>query len=150
MTRAQTLEAPRSGSPAVPPAKGFNVAYGIIVVMCIIYISYHLTTDLAVVRGSTAFPFIVLRIALTIALAFEFVNGFHDTANAMATVIYTHSLPANFAVIWSGSFNFLGVLLSSGAVAYGIISLLPLDLILHVGSGAGFAMVFALRIAAIL
>ncbi|MGD0960329.1 MAG: inorganic phosphate transporter, partial [Methylomonas sp.] len=64
--------------------------------------------------------------------------------------IYTHSLPANFAVLWSGCFNFLGVLTSSGAVAFGIISLLPVELILQVGSGAGFAMVFALLIAAIL
>ena len=88
--------------------------------------------------------------ALLIALGFEFVNGFHDTANAVATVIYTHSLPAEFAVVWSGFFNFLGVLLSSGAVAFGIISLLPVELILQVGSSAGFAMVFALLIAAII
>ena len=88
--------------------------------------------------------------ALLIALGFEFVNGFHDTANAVATVIYTHSLPAEIAVVWSGAFNFLGVLLSSGAVAFGIISLLPVELILQVGSSAGFAMVFALLIAAII
>ena len=88
--------------------------------------------------------------ALLIALGFEFVNGFHDTANAVATVIYTHSLPAEFAVVWSGFFNFLGVALSSGAVAFGIISLLPVELILQVGSSAGFAMVFALLIAAII
>jgi PiT family inorganic phosphate transporter len=78
------------------------------------------------------------------------VNGFHDTANAVATVIYTRSLPANFAVVWSGMFNLIGVLTSSGAVAFGIISLLPVELILQVGSSAGFAMVFALLIAAIL
>src|SRR5262249_56768729 len=95
-------------------------------------------------------PFRLLGVALLIALGFEFVNGFHDTANAVATVIYTHSLPPNFAVVWSGMFNFLGVLLSSGAVAFGIISLLPVELILQVGSQAGFAMVFALLIAAIL
>ena len=89
-------------------------------------------------------------VALLIALGFEFVNGFHDTANAVATVIYTHSLPAEFAVVWSGFFNFLGVLLSSGAVAFGIVSLLPVELILQVGSSAGFAMVFALLIAAII
>jgi PiT family inorganic phosphate transporter len=91
-----------------------------------------------------------LGVALLIALGFEFVNGFHDTANAVATVIYTHSLPAQFAVVWSGFFNFLGVLLSSGAVAYGIISLLPVELILQVGSQSGFAMVFALLFAAII
>jgi PiT family inorganic phosphate transporter len=95
-------------------------------------------------------PFILLGVALLIALGFEFVNGFHDTANAVATVIYTHSLPPNFAVVWSGFFNFLGVLLSSGAVAFGIIALLPVELILQVGSSAGFAMIFALLIAAIL
>jgi PiT family inorganic phosphate transporter len=94
--------------------------------------------------------FVLLIVALLIALGFEFVNGFHDTANAVATVIYTHSLPPSLAVVWSGSFNFLGVLLSSGAVAFGIISLLPVELILQVGSSAGFAMVFALLIAAIL
>ncbi|MBW8890752.1 MAG: inorganic phosphate transporter, partial [Burkholderiales bacterium] len=100
--------------------------------------------------GSTAWlPYLLLGVALLIALGFEFVNGFHDTANAVATVIYTHSLPPNVAVMWSGCFNFLGVLVSSGAVAFGIISLLPVELILQVGSGAGFAMVFALLIAAI-
>ena len=100
-------------------------------------------------EATTYLPFLLLGIALLIALGFEFVNGFHDTANAVATVIYTHSLPPNFAVVWSGVFNFLGVLVSSGAVAFGIISLLPVELILQVGSGAGFAMVFALLIAAI-
>src|SRR5215831_17683221 len=91
-------------------------------------------------------PFPLLGVALVI----EFVNGFHDTANAVATVIYTHSLQPHIAVVWSGLFNFLGVLVSSGAVAFGIISLLPVELILQVGSSAGFAMVFALLIAAIL
>ena len=62
-------------------------------------------------------PWLLLGTALVIALGFEFVNGFHDTANAVATVIYTHSLPPTFAVVWSGVFNFLGVLTSSGAVA---------------------------------
>ena len=54
----------------------------------------------------TYLPFVLLGVALLIALGFEFVNGFHDTANAVATVIYTHSLPANIAVVWSGMFNF--------------------------------------------
>ena len=99
---------------------------------------------------TTALPYILLGVALLIALGFEFVNGFHDTANAVATVIYTHSLPPTIAVMWSGMFNLLGVLASSGAVAFGIISLLPVELILQVGSGAGFAMVFALLIAAII
>jgi PiT family inorganic phosphate transporter len=98
----------------------------------------------------TWLPFALLGVALLIALGFEFVNGFHDTANAVATVIYTNSLAPNIAVMWSGLFNFIGVLVSSGAVAFGIISLLPVELILQVGSGAGFAMVFALLIAAIM
>src|SRR6185437_2717291 len=95
-------------------------------------------------------PWLLLGVALLIALGFEFVNGFHDTANAVATVIYTHAMPAPLAVVWSGFFNFLGVILSSGAVAYSIVTLLPVDLILHVGSAGGFAMIFALLLAAIL
>ena len=94
--------------------------------------------------------FAFLGLALLIALGFEFVNGFHDTANAVATVIYTHSLPPLVAVVWSGFFNFLGVMVSSGAVAYGIITLLPVELILNVGSGAGYAMIFSLLLAAII
>ncbi len=97
----------------------------------------------------TLLPYLLLGVALLIALGFEFVNGFHDTANAVATVIYTHALPPHVAVFYSGTLNFLGVLLSSGAVAFGIISLLPVELILQVGTSAGFAMVFALLIAAI-
>jgi PiT family inorganic phosphate transporter len=128
----------------------FNLLAGFVVIAGVIYAGYHLMDDLSVVRYTRAYPFILLGIALFIALGFEFVNGFHDTANAVATVIYTHSLPPNFAVVWSGTFNFLGVLASSGAVAFGIVSLLPVELILQVGSGAGFAMVFALLIAAII
>lgn len=101
-------------------------------------------------KVTTLLPYLLLGGALLIALGFEFVNGFHDTANAVATVIYTHSLPPQFAVVWSGLFNFTGVLVSSGTVAFGIIALLPVELILQVGSSAGFAMVFALLIAAIL
>ena len=93
---------------------------------------------------------LLLGVAMVIALGFEFVNGFHDTANAVATVIYTHSLRPQIAVVWSGCCNLLGVLTSTGAVAFGIVSLLPVELILQVGSSAGFAMVFALLIAAII
>jgi PiT family inorganic phosphate transporter len=92
---------------------------------------------------------IFLLLALGMALSFEFVNGFHDTANAVATVIYTHSLKPTVAVIWSGCWNLIGVLTSSGAVAFGVLALLPVELVLNVGSGAGFAMVFALLISAI-
>jgi PiT family inorganic phosphate transporter len=132
------------------PNPAFNVLAGVVVVIGVIYAGYHLADDLSVVRDTRAYPYVLLGIALLIALSFEFVNGFHDTANAVATVIYTHSLSPNLAVVWSGLFNFLGVLVSSGAVAFGIVSLLPVELILQVGSGAGFAMVFALLIAAIL
>jgi PiT family inorganic phosphate transporter len=116
------------------------------------YTAYSIATDYAGSGEHTTaiWPFVLLGLALFIALGFEFVNGFHDTANAVATVIYTNSLPPQVAVIWSGFFNFLGVLVSSGAVAFGIISLLPVELILQVGSSAGFAMVFALLIAAIM
>ncbi len=108
-------------------------------------------TSMRPAPGSPSYlPYLLLFVALLIALGFEFVNGFHDTANAVATVIYTRSLPANIAVVWSGMFNLFGVLLSSGAVAFGIVSLLPVELILQVGSSAGFAMVFALLIAAII
>lgn len=112
---------------------------------------YGLVADMEQAGGSPLAigAFLLLGIALLIALGFEFVNGFHDTANAVATVIYTHSLPPTFAVIWSGAFNFLGVLTSSGAVAYAIVALLPNDLVLNVGSSAGFAMIFALLLSAI-
>jgi PiT family inorganic phosphate transporter len=132
------------------PSPWFNVLAVVVVITGIIYAGYHLADDLSVVHDTRAYPYILLGIALVIALGFEFVNGFHDTANAVATVIYTNSLSPNLAVIWSGTFNFLGVLVSSGAVAFGIVSLLPVELILQVSSGAGFAMVFALLIAAIL
>jgi PiT family inorganic phosphate transporter len=91
-----------------------------------------------------------LFLALGLALGFEFVNGFHDTANAVATVIYTHTLEPVYAVIWSGCWNLIGVLSSSGLVAFSVVSLLPVELVLNVGSGAGFAMVFSLLISAII
>lgn len=115
------------------------------------YAAYGIFTDTHSVGEPLALSaLLLLGVALMIALGFEFVNGFHDTANAVATVIYTHSLPPLTAVIWSGVFNFLGVLVSTGAVAYSVITLLPVDLILQVGSAAGYAMIFALLIAAIL
>jgi PiT family inorganic phosphate transporter len=93
---------------------------------------------------------ILLCLALLLALSFEFVNGFHDTANAVATVIYTNSLKPTQAVVWSGLWNLIGVLTSSGAVAFGIVALLPVELVINVGSGAGFAMVFSLLLSAII
>src|ERR1700736_3694180 len=138
-----------SRSPAWSTRAGLFAVFAIMAVGAT-YAGAELFRDLSVVPSRSLLPFVLLGVALLIALGFEFVNGFHDTANAVATVIYTHSLPAYVAVVWSGMFNFLGVLLSSGAVAFGIISLLPVELILQVGSHAGFAMVFALLIAAII
>ncbi|WP_322006893.1 inorganic phosphate transporter [Paraburkholderia tropica] len=125
------------------------VLFFAIIAIGTLYVLDHLFLDLHAVRESSALPFVLLGLALLIALGFEFVNGFHDTANAVATVIYTNSLEPHVAVAWSGAWNFLGVLVSSGAVAFGILQLLPVELILQVGSSAGFAMVFALLIAAI-
>src|ERR1700733_5107623 len=135
---------------------GMNPLTGIIylgvVAAALLFVAYSIYQDIDATgtRVTSFAPYILLFVALLIALGFEFVNGFHDTANAVATVIYTRSLPANIAVVWSGMFNLFGVLMSSGAVAFGIVSLLPVELILQVGSGAGFAMVFALLIAAII
>src|SRR6201995_381360 len=136
--------------------KGFHPLTGVIylgvVAAALLFVAYSIYADIDATgtKVNTYLPYILLFVALLIALGFEFVNGFHDTANAVATVIYTRSLPANIAVVWSGMFNLLGVLWSSGAVAFGIVSLLPVELILQVGSSAGFAMVFALLIAAII
>jgi PiT family inorganic phosphate transporter len=123
-----------------------------VIAAALLFVAYSIRTDIEATGAqiTTYLPFILLFAALLIALGFEFVNGFHDTANAVATVIYTRSLPAHIAVVWSGLFNLTGVLLSTGAVAFGIVSLLPVELILQVGSAAGFAMVFALLIAAII
>ena len=104
------------------------------------FAGYSIFTDTEAVGESLALgAFAFLGLALLIALGFEFVNGFHDTANAVATVIYTHSLKPVFAVVWSGCWNFIGVMTSSGAVAYSVITLLPVDLILQVGSAGGYA-----------
>jgi inorganic phosphate transporter, PiT family len=98
----------------------------------------------------TPATFALLIGALILAFGFEAINGFHDTANAVATVIYTNTLKPWVAVIWSGLWNFIGVATSAGAVAYGIIALLPVELVIHSGSGAGFAMVFALLLSAVI
>jgi inorganic phosphate transporter, PiT family len=137
-------------SGAINPITG--IIFGGIIAAVLLFVAYSIYSDLeaAGTHVTSLAPFLLLFVALLIALGFEFVNGFHDTANAVATVIYTRALPANFAVVWSGLFNLAGVLTSSGAVAFGIISLLPVELILQVSSGAGFAMVFALLIAAII
>src|ERR1700761_5289158 len=149
-----SIEPARAGGPKMD--HGINPLQGIIycgvVAAALLFVVYSIYSDVDATgtRVTSYLPYLLLLVALLIALGFEFVNGFHDTANAVATVIYTRSLPANIAVVWSGMFNLLGVLWSSGAVAFGIVSLLPVELILQVGSGAGFAMVFALLIAAII
>jgi PiT family inorganic phosphate transporter len=116
----------------------------------LVFIGTSIARDLSGSQLLATWPYVLLGLALLVALGFEFVNGFHDTANAVATVIYTHSLDPQIAVVWSGFWNFAGVVTSTGAVAFGIVSLLPVELILQVGSGAGFAMVFALLVAAIM
>ncbi len=94
-------------------------------------------------------PLLFLFVALFVAFAFEFINGFHDTANAVTTVIYTRSLPATPAVIFSGFCNFFGVLLGGTAVAFGIVNLLPVDLLVDARSGAALVMVLSLLLAGV-
>jgi len=126
------------------------VAIALLLGIGIVYTGIQLYDDLVSSPLKSALPYILLGVALLIALGFEFVNGFHDTANAVATVIYTHSMPPNIAVVWVGAVQFprRPDLVRCGCVR--IISLLPVELILQVGSEAGFAMVFALLIAAII
>ena len=132
------------------PGKLGIAIFGLALIVGFVYAAANLLSDLSTFHPTSVYPFVLLGVALLIALSFEFVNGFHDTANAVATVIYTHSLEPHTAVVWSGMWNFLGVLSSTGTVAFGIITLLPVELILQVGSGPGFAMVFALLTSAIL
>jgi PiT family inorganic phosphate transporter len=150
---AATVDHEASGRPALDekghPAGG--IAFLLVLLGGMAFVAYSILQD---IRGSGEAleigVFFLLGLALLIALGFEFVNGFHDTANAVATVIYTHSLPPMFAVVWSGFWNFAGVMVSTGAVAYTMVTLLPVELILQVGSTAGYAMIFALLIAAII
>ncbi len=134
------------------PGLAGRLAFFVLLLGGVGYVAWSLARDFgaADVPPLGAAALLLLAVALLVALGFEFVNGFHDTANAVATVIYTHALPPTVAVVWSGLWNFLGVLFASGAVAYGIISLLPVELILQAGEGSGFAMVFALLLAATL
>jgi inorganic phosphate transporter, PiT family len=134
------------------PHIGGAIAFFAVLSVGLGYTAFSISSDISTAGAPdlATGAFVLLGIALLIALGFEFVNGFHDTANAVATVIYTHSLPPLVAVIWSGTFNFFGVLTSSGAVAFTVVTLLPVELILQVGSGAGYAMIFALLIAAII
>ena len=132
------------------PSRSGLAVFLLVLAASLLYIAFHVARDLGAAPVTSYSPYLLLALALAIALGFEFVNGFHDTANAVATVIYTHSLEPRIAVVWSGMCNLAGVLFSTGAVAYAVIALLPVDLILKVSSGSGFSMVFALLIAAIL
>jgi len=93
---------------------------------------------------------VLLLVALAIAFGFECVNGFHDTANAVATVIYTKSLKPTPAVVWSGIWNFIGVHAGGIGVAFSIVHLLPVDLLVDIHTGRGLAMVLALLLAAMI
>lgn len=93
---------------------------------------------------------LLLVLALLFVLIYEAINGFHDTANAVATVIYTRAMRSQLAVVMAGVFNFFGVLLGGLSVAYAIVHLLPTDLLLNVGSAHGLAMVFSMLLAAII
>lgn len=134
-----------------PTPMAVRLLFALLLVGGMVYAAYSVFADTAAV-GETMAPgvLVLLAVALFIALGFEFVNGFHDTANACATVIYTNALTAPVAVGWSGLWNFLGVMSASGLVAYNIVALLPVELIIGVGSSAGFAMIFALLLGAII
>ena len=125
-TASTVLEAKLSRS----PGRIGMIIFGIVLLIGFAYAGSHLLDDLRTMHSDSVLPYVLLGVALFVALGFEFVNGFHDTANAVATVIYTHSLEPHVAVVWSGFWNFLGVMVSSGLVAFGIISLLPVELIL--------------------
>lgn len=128
----------------------FGIIFVILLVVGGIYTAFHVHSDISHQPQMVSYvPYILLILALVIALGFEFVNGFHDTANAVATVIYSNSLKPHWAVLWSGFWNFMGVMTSSGAVAFTVVSLLPVELVLKVGSHTGFAMIFALLLSAI-
>jgi PiT family inorganic phosphate transporter len=92
---------------------------------------------------------ILLVVVILAACIFEFINGFHDTANAVATVIYTRSLSPQVAVIWSGIWNFIGVYFGGIAVAIGIVNLLPMDALVDQNIYHSIAMIGALIITAI-
>lgn len=93
---------------------------------------------------------LLLVLCLVAACAFEFVNGFHDTANAVATVIYTNTLRPWVAVVWSAFWNFIGVFSGGIAVAMGIVYLLPVESLVDQNVYHGIAMVAALILAAII
>ncbi len=92
---------------------------------------------------------IMLSVGFILVLAFEFSNGFHDTANAVATVIYTHSLTPVQAVVWSATWNFLGVVLGGIAVAYALVEILPPEVLSPPNGGTAVGMLIALFVTAL-
>ena len=145
-----TVSAATTAGPMVPPAqhsvhdkmsKGPSkigmLIFVVVLLGGLVFIGTSIARDLSGIKMASAWPYFLLGLALLVALGFEFVNGFHDTANAVATVIYTHSMDPHIAVVWSGFCNFAGVVTSTGAVAFGIVSLLPVELILQVGQRCG-------------
>jgi PiT family inorganic phosphate transporter len=93
---------------------------------------------------------IVFALSLFAVVVFEFVNGFHDTANAVATVIYTKALKPVIAIPWSGLWNFLGVFTGGIAVAMGILKLVPMDTLMTLPIAVGASLVLAVLIASII
>lgn len=93
---------------------------------------------------------IFLVICILLACTFEFVNGFHDTANAVATVIYTNSMKPTTAVVYSGVLNFIGVMTGGIGVAMGIVNLLPMEVLVDSNVYHGIAMILALLLSAII
>lgn len=96
------------------------------------------------IEPSSTLAFVLLACCFVLVLAFEFANGFHDTANAVATVIYTNSLKPRQAVVWSGLLNFLGVLLGGISVAYALVELLPSAVLSPPNGNPAVAMLVAL------
>src|ERR1700754_1503298 len=90
---------------------------------------------------------IVFCLCLLAVIGFEFVNGFHDTANAVATVIYTKALKPVYAIPWSGAWNFLGVFLGGVTVAMGILKLVPLDKLMTLPVSVGACLVLSILLA---
>jgi inorganic phosphate transporter, PiT family len=98
---------------------------------------------------ASALAFGLLIFALMMVMMFEATNGFHDAANAVATVIYTKSLKPGQAVVWSGFMNFLGVLIGGIAVAYALVELLPAEVLTPPDGGPAVAMLVSLLVAAL-
>jgi PiT family inorganic phosphate transporter len=92
---------------------------------------------------------VVFFICFLAVVGFEFVNGFHDTANAVATVIYTKALKPVYAIPWSGTWNFLGVFLGGVTVAMGILKLVPLNELMALPVSVGACMVLAVLLGSI-